>query len=425
MIKRHAAFGAIAILFVVTITAFSFWVASLPKSEIISGDGAVYSTLAENILTTGGYTWEGKPFFEREPGMPVFLAGVYAVFGAQNVMAVFFIQAFLYLVAVLIFCRAIRPSIGDIAMCITAGVLLLSPLILKITFSLYRESLALSLFLFGISALITWIHTRKGPFAVIAGALLGCAILVYAPLLLLPIFLLPFFFILKLRWQHIVLFLCAVGIVCAPWVVRNIQLQGSPCFTGCYRNVLQWYVRAEQSEQLFGLEPLRCLYAEYISRDWSGRSPYCSFNAVWHSKWPEGFVGVPADAEVTKVSQQKIFANFPNYLWMSLFEIVEFHIPFVGAFGGTTLNLAISLGMLIVYIGCACWLWFLVRYRRRPAVLEVLLLLIMAYSIALFALTDATPRYLVPLFFCYAVLSGIGFDQLFHVICKRHHPGIQ
>ncbi len=425
MTKRSVIFGILIALFVVVTAAFSYWVSSLPTSETISGDGAVYSTLAENIIKTGGYTWEGQPFFEREPGMPVFLAGVYSIFGLQNGMAAFLIQALLYLAAVVVFCRVTRPSIGDSATYITAAVLLLSPLIFKVTFSLYRESLALSLFLFVTSALITWIRTRKIQFAALSGALLGCAILVYAPLLLLPIFLLPFFFFLKLKWQHIALFLCAVAIACAPWVVRNIQLQGSPCFTGCYRNVLQWYVRAEQSEQLFGLEPLRCLHAEYISRDWSERSPYCSFNAVWHMKWPEGFVGVPADAEVTKVSQQKILANFPNYLWISLFEIIEFHIPFVGAFGGTTLNLAISLGMLITYIGCACWLLFLVLHRRRPSVLETLLILIMAYSIALFALTDATPRYLVPLFFCYAVLSGIGFDQLFHVIRKRHHPGIQ
>lgn len=425
MIKHHVTFGILIILFALVVTAFGFWVASLPTSEIISGDGAVYSTLAENILTTGGYTWEGKPFFEREPGMSVFLAGVYGVFGAKNVMAVFIIQALIYLGAVLLFCRVIRASVGDTATILTAAILLLSPVIFKVTFSLYRESQALSLLLFVTSTCITWIRTQKIVFALLAGVLLGAAMLVYAPLLLLPIFLLPFFVLLKRKWQHIALFLCAVGIVCAPWVIRNINLQGSPCFTGCYRNVLQWYVRAEQSEQLFGLEPLRCLHAEYISRDWSERSPYCSFNAVWHMKWPEGFVGVPEDAVVARESQHKILANFPNYLWMSLFEIIEFHTPFVGAFGGTTLNLAISLGMLFTYIGCACWLVFLCIQRRRPSVLETLLILIMTYSIALFALTDATPRYLVPLFFCYAVLSGIGFDQLFHVICKRRHPGIQ
>ncbi len=37
---------------------------------------------------------------------------------------------------------------------------------------------------------------------------------------------------------------------------------------------------------------------------------------------------------------------------------------------------------------------------------------IIVYNTLVFILTDATPRYLVPVLFCYAVFSAIGYDRL-------------
>ena len=192
--------------------------------------------------------------------------------------------------------------------------------------------------------------------------------------------------------------------VFAPWMIRNMYWTGKPCPTGCYRNALQWYVRGERSETLRGWEPARCLWSEYMSRNWTGRSPNCSFNAVWHLKWPQGFVGVPEDAIIAKNGQKKIIQYFPFYLWDSLFEVAEFHFPFVGPWGHIY-NMLETLALLILYVGCACAApVFLQKELRYFVVLCV-------YLIALFSLTDATPRYHMPIIFCYALFASIGYDR--------------
>jgi hypothetical protein len=169
--------------------------------------------------------------------------------------------------------------------------------------------------------------------------------------------------------------------------------------------VLQWYVRGEQSETVHGLEPLKCLYAEYVSRDWTGRDPNCSFNAVWHRKWPQGFVGVEADRAISTEGQAKIRAHFGSYLWFSVFEVIELHLPFVDSWG-EPYNVLALLSMLVLYAGAV---WSLVDLRRTALWLFPMLI---GYVTGVFALTDAIPRYLLPVIFCYAVLAGIGYDRV-------------
>jgi hypothetical protein len=178
------------------------------------------------------------------------------------------------------------------------------------------------------------------------------------------------------------------------------------CLTGCYRAALQWHVRGEQAEHIgINFEPARCLIAEYVTRDWTGRSDYCSFNGVWHRKWPAGFVGVPEDAEITREGQAKILANMPSYLWFSLFEVVELHLPYVNGWG-RAYNLSAILWTALVYLGCALSVPFL---RRKEYLLFAAFI---AYVTALFSLTDATPRYLVPILHCYAFLAVLGYTGL-------------
>jgi hypothetical protein len=62
-------------------------------------DGRIYAQIARNILEHGSYSLEGeepyKPTFIRVPGYPLFLAGVYSIFGHGNNRAVRIVQAVL------------------------------------------------------------------------------------------------------------------------------------------------------------------------------------------------------------------------------------------------------------------------------------------------------------------------------------------
>lgn len=124
-------------------------------------------------------------------------------------------------------------------------------------------------------------------------------------------------------------------------------------------------------------------------------------------------MGVPADLQITKDGQAKIFANLGNYLWFSLFEIAELHFPYTNGWG-RVYNVGAMLSTAFLYLGC---LFGLRTAFRWP---EFLLFAgIALYVTGLFILTDATPRYLVPIIFCYALLAGIGYDVLISRIWRR------
>jgi 4-amino-4-deoxy-L-arabinose transferase-like glycosyltransferase len=405
---------------------FALW-ARWPLLEVthrigFEGDAFQYSKPAVWLVTNGIYSLDGvTPFFEREPGYAMLLSLIYRVFGLENYMAVYIIQTLLYLTALLFFVGTIRRIVSERTAMITLGILLFLPSIFVISLSLLREMWALTLLLLFTSFFLRLSQDRRWTHAVGAGLAMGWLILSYSPFLVFPFFMLAAFWFYRIRWTHAVLMLILIAAVVAPWGMRNYGHKGMLCLTGCYREALQWYVRGEQAEQLRGLEPLKCLHAEYITRNWEGRSPVCSFNGTWHLKWPQGFKGVPEDQAITKSGQQKILDNFGWYVWGSLFEILEFHIPYVNHWG-SAYNNAVSLVMFLVYMG----ILFAVKAVWRREL--VLFGLIAGYIVGVFMFTDATPRYQMPVIFCYALLAGIGYDRclswLSNARGKHRHTGL-
>lgn len=373
-------------------------------SEGLSGDPYQYDALARSLVTHGTFSLDGvTPFFEREPGYSVFLALVYLVFGTGSHVAVFAIQAILYFLATAAFERSVRPFLLGNARIVLIASLLFAPPVFHALFALTRESLALSLCMSLTAAIFS---LRQGPSytrAALSGALLGALLLVNVPFLLFPVGLAALLLWWRVPWTRVALCMVIAGAALSPWVIRNEALRGMPCITGCYREALQWYVRGEQAEHIgVGPEPAMCLWAEYVSRDWNGRSPYCSFNAVWHARWPEGFIGVPEDVLATNEGKAKIRAHFGNYLWFSLFEVVELHLPYVNGWG-RGYNLLAVLWTAATYVGC---ILSLPKLRRTEYLLFAAFML---YLTGVYSLTDATPRYLVPILHCYAFLAVLGY----------------
>ena len=195
------------------------------------------------------------------------------------------------------------------------------------------------------------------------------------------------------------------------WGVRNLQADGHFRFIDPDRTAVMWYVRGEQAERVTAWEAPKCLWSEYISRNWTGRSDACSFNGLMHAKWPDG-KPLGTETAIGKAGQAKILAHFPNYVAFSLWEVVEFHLPYVNGWG-FLYNLSAAIGSLILYVGCILGLW---TVRRKEFALFWLLI---GYTVAVFVLTDATPRYLMPIVFCYAVVASVGYTAAFARFTKR------
>ncbi len=93
--KKWFPWAVVTILVLLTLTSRVCVAYFLANDD--PGDGVVYARLARNLLEQGVYSTEAEapftPTLVRLPGYPLFLAGVYSIFGHENNTAVRIIQA--------------------------------------------------------------------------------------------------------------------------------------------------------------------------------------------------------------------------------------------------------------------------------------------------------------------------------------------
>lgn len=404
---RHPALIAGFLLFAVLCTWSLAVAVKQPQVAAPYGDPADYNSAAIHLAESGIYSLDGvTPFFEREPGFSMFLAGVYVLFGAGNVVMALLSVAAVYFLSVVAFAVSLRPFVNRRTELFIFFGLLVLPQVYHSIFSFTREGVALALGLLFSACVLRAIRPGFWLEAVGAGLFLGLLIITNIPFLLVPLALPVLFWLLGGSWKQGLLISVVSLVIVGGWGARNFLHRGELCLTGCHRSVLQWYVRAEQAETLRGREPFDCLWSEYITRDWTGRDKNCSFNAVWHYKWTKGYVPGPEDSILERESQKRILELWPHYLWMSVFEVLEIHVPYVNGWGRTYNFLTVFM-TVILYLGVLLWL-----LSRRWSRVLLLPLFLIFYVVGLFALTDATPRYLVPVSFCYVWFAAMGYDWL-------------
>jgi Dolichyl-phosphate-mannose-protein mannosyltransferase len=404
MKKWYIIFGIVSVILFVYAVYFQ---APHLHGNPLYDDATQYSQLAQNIIEYHQFSLvPNEPYFGREPGYSFFLAIIYTLFGQKNLWAVVIIQAALYVLSSVIFTKELKHWLKqNIAEC-TFFALLILPIVWLLHVTIIRESLALSLAILSCSALLRMIRSKTWKNSVLLGVSLGLLTYVYGPFFLFPIWILPLLFWYKVPSKYSISMLCFVAIILSPWVLRNLDLRGQPCIAGCNRADLQWAVRGEQASTLRGVEPALCLYAEYISRDYTNRSQNCNFNTVMHRLFPDGFFGSEADAALGKIGKEKIRDNFFWYIWHTLFEVVELHLPFVGGWGFFA-NSIIALSTTILYAGT------ILAMRSYNAIYPIFFSFIL-YTTGIFSLSDAIPRYSMPILFCYCTLACIGYYRILH-----------
>lgn len=394
--------GGVSYLFAAAIL-FPF-VLGVPWEWVFGSDAIGYSRGAVNLLTQGFYSFDGvAAFTDREPGMSLFLVPIYFLFGIENGIAFSAVQAAMLFLSAWALCHQAGRRYGARAAGIAFVLILTSGSVLHTVFSAYRECLALSLLMLFSALFLS--SERAFWKTVLMGLLLGFLILVQYSFVFFPPLLLIVYFWEKRGLQEPVLIILIAYAVVSLWAFRNFTHTGRFEVVDSRRIAVMWYVRGEQAEQVTGTEPFLCLWAEYISRDWAGRSSACSFNGLMHVRWPEAF-DLSADySDVLAEGKAKVREHFLSYLWFSLVDVIELHLPFVGGGWSTRYNVYAAFSAFLMYLGFTLGLPALMRREH------VLWLLIIGYNTAIFVLTDATPRYLLPVIFCYALLAGIGYDR--------------
>ncbi len=397
---------------------FVMWAILLPSrlsgpiSETFTHDPGDYSAAAIHLVKEHFYSLDGvTPALEREPGYSFFLAVIYFVFGVENRFAIFAMQGLLYLFASFFFVRSLDRRVTDRLIAPVCFILLLLlPSVYHMIFSAYRESFALTLLLLISGVFLDFLHQPSWRSSCMLGCLLAYFSLTVVSFIFLPFFLLGLGYFLRCRLKFFLAPLFIPLVILSLWGLRNAHTTGHWQLTGGVRSSAMWYVRGERSEHLRGIEPFRCLWSEYISRDWTGRSRQCSYIGILNTRWPAGSTfGDPR--VIAWGGQKKIVLYFPFYLWDSIFEVLELHLPYVNGWG-FLYNALAALSMVVLYVGSL----FSIRsiWRREYA----FFLLLILYSTLSYSLTDATPRYLLPTIFCYAVLAAAGFTSMIRRIVR-------
>lgn len=208
------------------------------------GDFALYSRMAENLISEGNFGGEpaktyGSPFIN--PGQAFFLAGVYSIFGKSGAILIL-IEIFLgALIALGTYTLASYFFIKKIAV-ISGIVAAFWPPFLIQTFSYGEESLLLYtvLLLFGTIFFVQAILEKRFFLGVLSGVLLGFAVLVDSIAFFIPLIFLIWTVILlgskgylrvpaelKSAGLALLIFFTAFIAILSPWFLRNIQVSNT------------------------------------------------------------------------------------------------------------------------------------------------------------------------------------------------------
>jgi len=210
-----------------------FLFVSLHNGDVLSTvrvDDGFYE-LAENVLAGNGFSWSTEAPYQpnsmRTPGYIWILAGLIAVFGVTGAAVVQVLLATLIPLLGMQIARQITDSkkIGII----TGLILALDPSLTQLSFQFYTETAFLIFFLAWLLVTLRYFKQLTLPLLILSAVLFGGAILIKASVQYIPLILIP-----CIAWAHglknwrrslthIGLFLIIVGLMLAPWIVRNLH----------------------------------------------------------------------------------------------------------------------------------------------------------------------------------------------------------
>jgi Dolichyl-phosphate-mannose-protein mannosyltransferase len=199
-----------------------------------------YNLLGRNLFEGHGYRFKAETglTLRREPGFPLLLAAIYALFG-RGLLQVRLVNLFAVgLAAGLLARMAARVSPGPVAPLLAPLLFLLHPGILIAELRIGVEIPFLLLSLCFLYVLDRADESRRLTAYAVAGLVLGLTSLVRSTALLFPL-LLPLYYAfgggrrpsIVVMGARILVVFAAAFLVLTPWTIRNYQLVGAPIAT--------------------------------------------------------------------------------------------------------------------------------------------------------------------------------------------------
>lgn len=225
--------GSKKLLFIILLSAFVLRLALLLiETQPLRSDSLTYHNIAVSILS-GDYSHDGRTTALVVPGYPVFLAGIYSLFG-EGQFGVRLVQSFLDVLTCYFFFLVCRKFFDEKYSLTALSVFAFFP-----SNALYTQTV-LTETLFGLFAMLVFLSVLNGVIdkkILLTGMLFGAAILVRSSfsisVLLVPLFL----FIYKKQLfgtgtiikpaMYSLIFITGVILILSPWMIRNKQVMGA------------------------------------------------------------------------------------------------------------------------------------------------------------------------------------------------------
>lgn len=279
-------------------------------------DAAVFDELGWSLARGGGYADHGRPDASREPGYPLFLAGIYAAAG-HHAQAVRWTQALVGVIIVgltwFIGIRIWAPPVAAVASVAAAA----DPFLIGSDTLLLTETWFTFVLLLALWFLVTRWQSVQPRDWLLAGCLLGYATLVRGTMLLFPTSLAAAHATGQ-RWKAarglMGIFLLGFLLIYTPWVVRNYAVfhafipvrigSGEVVWSG---NYLPWDgdwrgVLPPLTTLIQGLDPIEADHLLLWETWKSIRSNPGAYPALYLRKIPKLWLGIPGTTRLLRDS---------------------------------------------------------------------------------------------------------------------------
>ena len=401
MIKKNP----IYLIFVIALIVRLSFVLFFPP--LYAADTGQFDDIALNLTKSNGFSLSsGISTAARPPAYPLFLAGIYSLFG-QSHLAVKLAQAILgaisciiiYLIGKEVFNRKIGLWSGT-------AMALYPPLISTAGFIL-SEELAIFLLAISIFFLTRAVKRKQVSYYILAGIFLGLTTLCRPITLLFPFFL--YFILLSSSYRKreficISIFLLSMIGTVTPWTIRNYIKFNAFIPGQTDRGVILWA-------------------GTHLPADGPGGMPYGVTSAHKEYKDPrdgeaflkvrEGLLAVEADKAYYREGIKNIFNNPSGYLQLCLEKFKRFWFWIPGGVEVLKPYPKVKLGITAIYFSIllsAVWgVWVGLKENWRD---KLPMLAIISYFTIIHTLIFAIPRFRLPIMPYVLIFAVVGFLRI-------------
>jgi len=435
----------IILLFCLAFISGIFWSISYGEDPAWSSDSLGYDEKALNILEKGIFFKDAQ--ISERPLYPVFLAGVYKVFG-HNYWPVRIIQIFFFVFTCFLvyrICQMIfNEKIARLASLFTA----LCYSIASFTGLIFRESLFTFLIVLLIYCLYRAQLSHKNIWFIFSGIIMGLAILTNMVLQFFPLIIIVNFLIIgrefgfKKLYLKIALFFIAFSITISPWIISDYYNFGQ--IATRYGSGLYLRQKIEKTEVIEGKylqhlvgNVLGDFFAAKWFPDYNRKETKYGYDTIGRLQdWTKQNKDlVIIDNIFIQEAKTEILKHPNRFLKMTSIDFLKFNTPLApnvrmtNMFASTHPELSdFTKGSIILLIRFLYLIFFalifytIVKYIKKWSDISWLLLIVLYFN-SIYSLICGFARYSAPIYPFYIILATIGllifWDKIGNVLITK------